>query len=122
MDLTHFKERLLARQQELQDEISLFRNAGREARSAEVEDPIDYVNSTVQRAASFQETSIAAQMLSQVRAALQRIEDGTYGRCIDCDRAIEMRRLEAVPWASYCLEDQEKHDREAAQEAASLES
>jgi DnaK suppressor protein len=55
--------------------------------------------------------------LQQVRAALQRIEDGTFGYCIDCGKPIEPARLDAVPWTPYCREDQEKHDKlEAATE------
>ena len=46
----------------------------------------------------------------QVRYALQRLEEGTYGKCAVCGRQIERARLEAVPWTPYCLEDQEKQD------------
>jgi len=45
---------------------------------------------------------------------LQRIKDGTYGKCTLCGRQIEPARLEAIPWAAYCLEDQEKLDAQAA--------
>lgn len=106
-----FKQRLLARERELNADIARFENEGREARSAEVEDPIDQVTSSEIKAANFQEATLAAQVLAQVRAALQRIEDGTYGTCIDCDRPIEPARLEAVPWTPYCRADQEKHDK-----------
>jgi len=44
---------------------------------------------------------------------LKRIEDGSYGKCTACGRQIEAARLEAVPWAAYCLQDQEKQDRAA---------
>jgi RNA polymerase-binding transcription factor DksA len=49
----------------------------------------------------------------QVVAALQRLDDGTYGRCVDCGREIPEARLEVRPEAARCIEDQEKH--EAAQ-------
>jgi DnaK suppressor protein len=49
----------------------------------------------------------------QVVAALQRLDDGTYGRCVDCGREIPEVRLEVRPEAARCIEDQEKH--EAAQ-------
>jgi len=48
--------------------------------------------------------------LGAIDAALRRIEDGTYGKCVDCGRPIEPARLEAVPWTPYCRADQEKHD------------
>jgi RNA polymerase-binding transcription factor DksA len=43
--------------------------------------------------------------------ALQRMRDGEYGRCIDCDREIPIERLRAVPWAERCAEDQAIADR-----------
>jgi DnaK suppressor protein len=117
MDIQHFKQRLLARERELVDDIARFENEARESRAAEVEDPIDQVVSSENKAASFQESTLAAQTLKQVRDALRRIDDGSYGICIDCDRPIEPARLEAVPWTPYCLADQQKHDK-----AVSLES
>lgn len=114
MNIDTFKQRLLAKQQELLDSISRFDSEARESRSAEVEDPIDQVTSSELKAGAFAVSTVEAQTLEQVRAALQRIQDGTYGKCIDCGRAIEPARLEAVPWTSYCRADQEKHDSEDA--------
>lgn len=42
-------------------------------------------------------------LLAQVNAALQRIEQGTYGICDNCSQPINEKRLEALPWASLCL-------------------
>jgi len=58
-----------------------------------------------------QEDALASQTLIQVQEALRRIEDGTYGECVSCGRPIEASRLEAIPWAPYCLEDQEKQEK-----------
>ena len=111
MDIEHFRQRLLAREQELTDDIARFENEARESRDAEVEDPIDQVTSSENKAASFQESTLAAQTLKQVRDALRRIDEHSYGKCIDCDRPIEAARLEAIPWTPYCLADQRKHDK-----------
>lgn len=117
MNTQKYKELLLAREQELAEESAHFDAEARDSRSAEVEDAIDAVISTESKAANFALGDVAARTLQQVRAALQRIEDGTYGRCIDCGREIDAARLDAVPWTPYCREDQEKHDREAANDA-----
>ena len=114
MNIATFKQRLLAKQQELLDSIARSDNDARESRSAEVEDWVDEAKSSELKATAFAVSTVEAQTLEQVRAALQRIEDGTYGRCIDCGRPIEPARLEAVPWSAYCRADQEKHDAEAA--------
>ena len=51
-----------------------------------------------------------AKSLSQIGAALARIDDGEFGICMDCEEPISPRRLAAVPWAAYCLRCQEQHD------------
>lgn len=117
MNIERFKQLLLAKERELQDEISRFANEARDSRSADVEDPIDQVTSAEGKAAAFQESTLAAETLSQVRAALERIDQGTYGICIDCDRPINPARLEAVPWTPYCLDDQKKHDEAAPKDS-----
>jgi DnaK suppressor protein len=43
---------------------------------------------------------------AQVVAALQRLEDGSYGRCVDCGKEIPAARLEVRPEAARCVEDQ----------------
>ena len=44
----------------------------------------------------------AAVELERVLSAQQRLEDQHYGRCVDCDKAIDLRRLEALPATPYC--------------------
>ena len=50
-------------------------------------------------------------LLRSVEAALRRIQDGTFGECVSCEKEINIKRLEAVPWARYCIECQEKVER-----------
>jgi DnaK suppressor protein len=53
----------------------------------------------------------AARVLVEIDAALGRIDDGTYGTCAVCGRPIEPGRLEAVPYASLCIEDKRAQER-----------
>lgn len=53
----------------------------------------------------------ATQHLALVDAALDRLDDGTFGRCMRCGRAIAPARLEALPWAAHCIECQTAIDR-----------
>jgi RNA polymerase-binding protein DksA len=46
----------------------------------------------------------AEQVLTEIDAALQRIEAGTYGTCVSCGHEIRRERLEANPWASLCID------------------
>src|SRR5205823_1799762 len=56
----------------------------------------------------------AASELDQVRAALRRIDNASYGECIECGKPIDLRRLQAVPVAAYCAACQSGHERSAA--------
>ena len=53
-------------------------------------------------------------MSRRVKAALGRMEDGTYGICLTCEDSISVKRLQAVPWAELCLRCQEGSDLTAA--------
>ena len=53
----------------------------------------------------------ARQQLELVDAALQRLDDGTFGTCQRCGREIAPERLEALPWAAYCIDCQREIGR-----------
>jgi RNA polymerase-binding transcription factor len=55
---------------------------------------------------TFTEAELDATVLQQVRDALRRIDDGTFGRCVVDGGMIEEKRLQAVPWTPYCLKHQ----------------
>ena len=52
----------------------------------------------------------SAQQRAEVEAALARIEDGTFGVCVDCGKPIPEARLEVRPEAARCVEDQQKYE------------
>ncbi len=52
-------------------------------------------------------------MLAQVQAALQRLDNGSYGICERCGREIGARRIEALPYATLCIDCQEAVERQA---------
>ncbi len=51
-------------------------------------------------------------LLQQVRDALRRIDDGSYGRCLADHRPISEKRLREIPWAQYCLKHQKEYEVE----------
>jgi DnaK suppressor protein len=113
MNIAKFKKRLLDKERELQSDIARLEGEARTAGETEVGDQTDAATATQAASESLQEDALASQTLVEVQDALRRIEDGTYGKCIQCGRDIEPARLEAIPWARYCLKDQEKFDRAA---------
>jgi DnaK suppressor protein len=48
-------------------------------------------------------------LLREVEGALDRLRDGTYGTCMDCGMPVARKRLEALPWARYCVTCQERY-------------
>jgi DnaK suppressor protein len=47
-------------------------------------------------------------LLREVQAALRRIDQGSYGVCYECEEPISAKRLDAVPWAKFCVSCQER--------------
>ncbi len=106
MNLDHYKELLLAKERELiahrvrtsTDEQETGDGAARDAGDDAVEDEA--------QAALFNEDEADAIVLDDVRLALGRIADGSYGHCVVDDEPIDEKRLEAIPWARYCTKHQ----------------
>src|ERR1700722_9018045 len=113
MNTEHFKQRLLNKERELVGEMARLEQEARDSGEAEVRDSTDDATSAQGTSEALEEDVLISQTLTLVRDALKRIEAGTYGKCIVCGRQTEAARLEAVPWAAYCLEDQEKQDKRA---------
>ena len=111
MNTEHFKQRLLEKEREHIADIARVEDEARAAGEAEVRDAIDDATTAQGISEALQEGTLASATLVRVQDALRRIGAGTYGKCLDCGREIEPARLEAIPWAEYCLEDQEKRDQ-----------
>ena len=63
----------------------------------------------------------ARKLIAKINAALQRVEDGTYGYCEETHEPIGLKRLEARPIATLSLEAQERHERMERTHRGSLE-
>jgi DnaK suppressor protein len=75
-------------------------------------DALDEVQFAAERELAIRNLDRESQLYRQVRAALRRIDEGTFGICVHCDEEISPKRLQAVPWAAYCLKCQEIVDRQ----------
>jgi DnaK suppressor protein len=111
MNLEHYKKLLLARQTELTKDVKRYDAEVLDSQVSEVGDNSDVAVSDQAKSAAADLSSTAEGELGLVQDALKRIQNGTYGKCVDCGETIPPARLEAVPWAPYCLKDQEIHDR-----------
>jgi len=84
-------------------------------------DALDEVQHAAERELAIRNLDRESHLLRQVRSALRRIGDGTFGVCVHCEEDISIKRLNAVPWAAYCISCQEMADRNQVEETEDLE-
>lgn len=120
MDVERFRQKLLDRQKESQARIDRSMSAAREPGDGAAGDRGDESVNDEAKDAQFAVAEADRTVLNQVRDALQRIEDGTFGTCTVDGGPIEPARLEAVPWTPYCLKHQEELDEANGQQTPTL--
>jgi DnaK suppressor protein len=99
--------------------IALYQNdlrAGQEASDEGSDDLVDRANNAYNRELMFSLSDGERETLLKIEEALQRLESGGYGVCVHCDTAIPLARLEAMPWARYCVDCQELAERQMLEE------
>jgi DnaK suppressor protein len=106
-DLNQFRAVLTARVVEL-ERFTRNRDGITVERSA---DQLDEIQAASQRALAVCNLDREFNHLRDARAALRRIEEGSFGTCQECDEDIHPKRLAAVPWATFCIQCQEGADR-----------
>ncbi|WP_031499645.1 TraR/DksA family transcriptional regulator [Bryobacter aggregatus] len=77
-------------------------------------DALDEVQQAGERELAIRNLDRDSALLRNVRAALERFKDNSYGTCLHCEEEISLKRLQAVPWAAYCITCQEISDRNQA--------
>ncbi len=106
----HFKQALETRISELDHALATAERETREA-AAKHADPADQAASEYERQSVVHQAAIARQMLKNLSQALERMRQGSFGECVECGGDIELKRLEAIPWARYCVKCQEARER-----------
>jgi DnaK suppressor protein len=74
-------------------------------------DQLDELQQACQRDLEVSTLNRESQQLREVRAALRRITEGSFGVCEECGEDIHSKRLAAIPWTAFCIECQEMLDR-----------
>ncbi len=106
-ELQRFREILTTRVAELEC-VTRQRDGIAVERSADL---IEEVQSASERALAVSHLDRDYSQLRNARAALSRVQDGSFGFCQQCDEDIHPKRLAAVPWAPFCIQCQEAVDR-----------
>jgi DnaK suppressor protein len=107
LNTDQYKKQLLAKEEELWARIKQAGASAREPGDEPVRDIGDESVNNERREERFRDADADWTVLNQVREALTRIEDGTFGRCLADGGMIEEKRLEVMPWAPYCLKHQQ---------------
>lgn len=83
---------------------------GQESSDDSADDSVDRANNSFNRELMFALSDTERSMLILVDEALRRIDHGGFGSCTHCECLIGMARLDAVPWARYCIDCQEREE------------
>src|ERR1700722_17526532 len=75
-------------------------------------DQMDEIQFATERDLAIRNVDRESNLLRDVKDALRRINDGSFGTCVDCELAISPKRLAAVPWAACRIQCQEAAERD----------
>jgi DnaK suppressor protein len=119
MDVERYRTQLQTLERELRERI------GREVGNARQtqDDQKDTSDESVVdelRGESFAMADNDSAVLKEVEAALERIDDGTFGNCLADGGPIEPKRLDAVPWTRYCVKHQQQFEETAGLKTPNL--
>jgi DnaK suppressor protein len=103
-----FEEKLLQQQSDLQRAMISAVEQGRETSTDDTQDVADQAVASYQKELLFSQGTTGHMQITLIRAALDRLAEGTFGECLHCGKTIGQKRLEALPWTPYCINCQEK--------------
>ena len=119
VDTARFREVLLAESQRVLDAISYLHEETPGSLEDETEEIIgnsdnhlgDTATATLDREIDYSLEENSEQVLKAIDGALQRIAEGTFGICATCGQPISEERLEAIPYATQCIDCRRKGER-----------
>jgi DnaK suppressor protein len=106
-----FRDRLLEERAALLGVVGRNEDYGREADIEATQDPADKASNSYTKELLFSQSTNDRIILTQIEEALERMDDGEYGVCVNCGQEVQPKRLEAVPWARYCITCQDLQER-----------
>ena len=109
--LKTYRKRLLGKREDVLGLVTRTEQDGRLADKEGTQDLADKANNTYTKEFLFHQSSNDRSLLQLIDEALSRMERGKYGECVHCGGPVEIKRLEAVPWARHCIPCQQKQDQ-----------
>ncbi len=117
VDTEQFRRRLLAERSRAQGALDYLHDENPGSMEDEAQEgpsdnhPGDLATITLDREIDYTLEENEERVIAAIDAALQRIENGSYGTCQACGQAIAAERLEAVPWTTQCIDCKRKEER-----------
>ena len=108
--LARLRDSLAAKRREVLDLYEHDLHAGQASTDDNADDFADRANNSYNRELMFSLSDSERQVLIHIDDAYQRLEEGSYGRCVYCSEPIGLPRLKALPWARYCIDCQEREE------------
>lgn len=113
--LEHFKELLLKHRQQIMNVGLLNKSEELHVSEEDLSDETDLASSLIQQQLHCTIRDREYVKLRRIDMALERIAEGTYGHCEECEEEISSKRLENQPWAELCITHAEEKEREESQ-------
>ena len=110
-DIEALKDALVSKRLEVEALYQHDVRVGQESTDDNADDFADRANNSYNRETMFALSNTEREQLIAIDDAILRIEKGSYGICDYCDEMIGLPRLEAVPWARYCIRCQERDEQ-----------
>lgn len=111
--LTHFRAKLVEKRRQLEDEVGRSTLYGKGQEDDSTKDLGDQASTAYTREFQFELSSGDRRLLRDVLDALRKLDEGGFGECERCSEEIAEKRLEALPFARYCIDCQRRVEREA---------
>ncbi|HYN84155.1 MAG TPA: TraR/DksA family transcriptional regulator [Pyrinomonadaceae bacterium] len=106
-----YRDRLLERRESLFSQVTEAEMSSRERDLEATQDPADMAANAYTKELLISMSANDRKLLQLIDEALARVESGGYGECVNCGEPVQEKRLNAVPWARYCLSCQDKQER-----------
>jgi DnaK suppressor protein len=109
--LKHYETKLNEYRNMLLGMVERTEDYGREADRDVSQDPADKASNSYTKELLFSQSTNERNTLKLIEEALERINDGSFGECLNCGEDIQPKRLDAIPWAPYCIKCQELQEQ-----------
>ncbi|MBW2145701.1 MAG: TraR/DksA family transcriptional regulator [Deltaproteobacteria bacterium] len=120
--IQEIKDKLLEMRRQILDELVETLKQEADTGKSDIGDIFDLAGTERDRELGLLLSNRDRAKLKAINDALERIEDGTYGVCEECEKKIRLERLKVMPFARYCVDCQSKMEKEESLRKSTAES